>query len=99
MGKLLTAVITDQLSHLLERYQLLPSTHFGGCLGRSMTDSLHLLEYMVKHVWHNKRVASILFLDREGAFPNAVTNQLLHNMCKWHILEYLVTFMERFTAR
>ena len=94
-GKLLMVVIADQLYCLLERYQLLPSTHFGEWPGRSMTDSLHLLEYTVKHVWWNKRVVSILFLDIEGAFPNMVTNQLLHNMCKWCVPEHLVTFTEQ----
>ena len=69
--------------------------HFGGCPGRSTTDSLHLLEYTVKHAWHNKRVASILFLEIEGTFPNVVTNQLLHNMRKQCIPEHLVTFTEQ----
>ena len=44
------------------------------------TDALHLLVNKVKNAWRNRRVASALFLDVEGAFPNAVTDRLLHNM-------------------
>ncbi|KAG2071137.1 hypothetical protein BDR04DRAFT_946931, partial [Suillus decipiens] len=34
-------------------------------------------------------------LDIEGAFPNAVTDRLIHNMKKRHLLDELVSFMER----
>jgi hypothetical protein len=78
--KLLTAVVADQPTYVLEHHQLLPNTHFGGRPGRSTTDSLHLLEETVKDAWRSRKVASALFLDIEGAFPNAVTNRLLHNM-------------------
>jgi hypothetical protein len=39
-------------------------------------------------------VASVLFLNIEGAFLNAVTDHLLHNMRKHHIPEVYVHFME-----
>lgn len=93
-GKLLTAIIADQLSHLLETNNLLPATHFGGCPGRSMTDSLHLLEATIKNAWRAGKVASALFLDIEGAFPNAVTKRLLHNMHKCKIPPSLIDFTE-----
>ena len=35
-------------------------------------------------------MVSILFLDIEGAFPNAVTDRLLHNMKKRQVLEKIV---------
>ena len=79
-AKLLSAIVTDKVSFLLESHGLLPSTRFGGHPGRSTTDSLHLLEAMVKHAWRQGKVASVLFLDIEGAFPNAVTDRLIHNM-------------------
>jgi hypothetical protein len=34
----------------------------------------------IKEAWRNGQVASVLFLDVEGAFPNAVTDRLLHNL-------------------
>ena len=79
-AKLLSALIADRVSYILETHNLLPSTHFGGRPGRSTTDSLHLLEATIRHAWRQGKVVSALFLDIEGAFPNAVTDRLLHNM-------------------
>ena len=42
-----------------------------------------------------QKVTVMLFLDIEGAFPHAVTDQLLHNMQKQQILEEYVCFVER----
>jgi hypothetical protein len=41
---------------------------------------MHLLVYQIKNAWRQQKVVSALFLDIEGAFPNAVTDRLLHNM-------------------
>ena len=81
-AKLVLAIVTDRVSHILETHGLLPATHFGSRPGHSTEDSLLLLETTIKHAWHQHKVASVLFLDIEGAFPNAVTDQLLHNMKK-----------------
>ena len=39
-----------------------------------------LLTHSIKEVWRKKKVASVLFLDVQGAFPNVVKEILLHNM-------------------
>ena len=93
-AKLLSAIVTDRASYLLESHSLLPSTHFGGCPGCSTTDLLHLLETTVKHAWRQGKVASALFLDIKGAFPNAVTDRLIHNMKRWHLPKAIVAYME-----
>ena len=80
--KLATSVVAEELSHLVEAHGLLPATYFGGHLGQTTTDSLHLLTDTVKAAWRRKQVVSGLFLDVEGAFPKAVTLHLLHNMKK-----------------
>ena len=41
------------------------------------------------------KAVSALFLDIEGAFPNAVTNCLLHNMKKQKLLLAIISFVER----
>lgn len=82
------------MMYLLEHHNLLPSTLFGGHPGHSTTNSLHLLEAIIKNAWHQGKVVSALFLDIEGAFPNAVTDCLLHNMCSCRLSELLVSFME-----
>jgi len=93
-AKLISAVVTDRASHILETHGLLPATHFGSRPGRSTEDSL-LLETTIKHAWRQHKVASVLFLDIEGAFPNAVTDQLLHNMRKHRLPPEIVGFTER----
>ena len=96
-GKLLMSVIADQLTHILETNNLLPATHFGGRPGRSTTDSLHLFEATVKNTWRAGKVVSALFLDIEGAFPNAVTDCLLHNMRKRRILTPSLTSRKEYS--
>src|SRR6266481_2171460 len=85
MEKLLSSIIVEDITHLVEKHQLLPANHFGGCPGCNMTDSLHLLVDTIKAAWRRKQVVSALFLNIEGAFPNAVTARLLHNMRKRRI--------------
>ena len=74
MVKILSAIVADRTSFILETHNLLPGTHFGGCPGKSTEDLLHLLENTIRHAWRQKKVISVLFLDIEGAFPNAVTD-------------------------
>ena len=95
MSKLLTAIVADEMTHLLEHHDLLPNTHFGGRPGRSTTDSLHLLEATIKDAWRQGKVVSALFLDIEGAFPNAVTDRLLHNMKSRRLPLSLIEFTKR----
>jgi len=80
MSKLLSALVADRALYILESNSLLPAMHFGGRLGCSTEDSLLLLKTTIKHAWWQQKVASVLFLNIRGAFLNAVTDQLLHNM-------------------
>jgi ribonuclease HI len=82
MWKVLAAVVADQLSYLTEKYQLIPSHHFGGRPGRTTTDAVQLVTHKIKNAWRQGNVVSILFLDVEGAFPNAVPARLVHNLRK-----------------
>ena len=80
MVKVLTSIVSKNLISIAEQQQLLLDMHFGGRPCRSTTDAVHLLIHQVKEVWRKGKVVSILFLDIEGAFPNVVTDWLLHNM-------------------
>ena len=91
--KVLTVIVAEDLSHLVEKHQLVPSTHFGGRPGHTTTDALHYLVYKVKKAWCEGKVASILFLDVEGAFPSVVTDRLIHNLCKRGIPAAYVGFI------
>ena len=74
MAKVLMSIVSRNLISVTEHHQLQPDTHFGRRLCRSTTDVVHLLVHQVKEAWRKKKVVSILFLDIEGAFPNAVTD-------------------------
>ena len=82
MAKVLTSIVAETLTMVMEQHQLLPDSHFRGRPCRSTTDAVHLLVHKVKDAWRKKKVALILFLDIEGAFPNTVTDWLLYNMKK-----------------
>ncbi len=82
LGKLFTAIITEEVSRILENNNALPANHYGGRPCRTTTDAVHHLVYRIKEAWRRGYVASVLYLDVEGAFPNAVTDRLVHNMRK-----------------
>jgi hypothetical protein len=70
MGKLLMAIIAEQLTYYTEKHGLLPPMQFGGQLGRTTMDALHMLMYKIKDTWRKKQVVAVLFLDIKGVFPN-----------------------------
>lgn len=80
MGKLFSALMADELSYFCESRGTFPSTQFGGRPSRTTSDSLLLLTHKIKDAWRNNRVASVLFLDVQGAFPNVVKEVLIHIM-------------------
>jgi hypothetical protein len=94
MAKVLTALVAENISRLVEIHQLLPKTHFGGRPGRTTTDAIHYLVHKIKQAWANNQVASVLFLDVEGAFPNAVTDRLIHNLKARRIPEVYTKFVK-----
>lgn len=93
LGKLLTAIITEQLTYYTEKHALLPPMHFGGRPGRTTMDTLHTLTYFIKDAWRKKQVVSVLFLDIEGAFPNAVNERLVHNLKTRRVPVKIVEFI------
>jgi ribonuclease HI len=92
LWKVLTAIVAEQLTFFAEKHQLLPSHHFGGRPGRTTTDAMHLLTHNIKNAWRKGHVAAVLFLDIEGAFPNAVPSKLIHNLKKRRVPRKLINF-------
>ena len=91
MWKVLAGMIADQLTFYSEKYNLLPPNHFSGRPGRTTSDALLLVTHKIKNAWSN--VTSILFLDVEGAFPNAMPARLAHNLRKRRIPLRYVNFV------
>ena len=94
MAKFLTAIIAANLSDIAEQHLLLPKNHFRGRPGCSTVNTIHYLTNKVHQAWQNNKVASILFLDVEGAFPNAVTTRLIHNLKKRRIPATIINFVK-----
>ena len=80
LRKLFSALVAADLSYLAEKHNLLPPNQFSGRPGRCTTDAMHLIAQKIKDTWRAKKVALILFLDIQAAFPNTVKERLLHNM-------------------
>ena len=93
MWKVLMGIVADQLTYLAEEFQLLPVTHFSGRPGHTTSDVMHLLTNEIKMSWRAGEVTSVLFLDIEGAFPNAVPSCLVHNLCKCGVPTKIVSFV------
>jgi ribonuclease HI/endonuclease/exonuclease/phosphatase family metal-dependent hydrolase len=93
MVKVLTAVTAEMMMYYAEEYNLLPAKHFGGRKRRTATDAIHLLVSDIKNAWRVGKVKAVLFLDIEGAFPNADNAQLLRNLTKRGIPKKMVTFV------
>jgi hypothetical protein len=94
LSKALTAIITKQLTFYSEKPQILPLQHYSRRLAQTTTDAMHLLTHKIKNAWHKKQVILVLFLDIEGAFPNAVNKKLIQNMKKHRVPEKIVQFTE-----
>ena len=96
---MLTALVAENISSLVECHQLLLKTHFGGCPGQTTTDTVHYLTQCIKGAWQKGKVASILFLNVKGTFPNAVTDRLIHNLRRRKIPAIYVTFIKQLLTR
>ena len=80
MGKLFSTLMADELSYFCETRNIFPDNQFGGRPSRTTSDSLLLLTHKIKDAWRAGKVASVLFLDVQGAFPNVVKEVLIHIM-------------------
>jgi len=80
IGKLFSSLVAEDLTHLCDKHHLLPSHQFGGRPGHTTTNAILLIVNRIKQAWRAKKVAAVLFLDVQSAFPNMVKEVLLHNM-------------------
>jgi Reverse transcriptase (RNA-dependent DNA polymerase) len=95
MARLLNSCQAEDMTMMCEKYNILPTNHFGARPGHTTTDSIHLLTKTIKDVWQKGQVASVLFLDVKGAFPSVDIDQLIHNMKKQGIPKEYMEWMKR----
>jgi hypothetical protein len=95
LAKCLLAIVAEDLIWLAEMHRLLPDKQFGGRPGRTTTDAIQALTDRIKAAWRKGRVASVLYLDVESAFPNATSERLMHSLRKRRIPAEYIAFVQR----
>ncbi|KAG5736093.1 hypothetical protein E4T56_gene6291 [Termitomyces sp. T112] len=95
IGKLFSTMVAADISYLAEKYRMLPPGQFRGRPGRNTTDTMHLVVSRIKDAWRSDNVATALFLDVQGAFPNTVKDCLIHNMRERGIPTCYIQLAER----
>lgn len=92
------SVIANQISFLVEKYQLLPKSHIGGRKGRSTEEALHDIVEKIYAGWNKNQVASLLMLNISGAYDHVCKIRLLHNLRKRRINLKVVGLIESFLS-
>ena len=82
MAKVLPSTVSENLSRVVVQHHLLPRNHFGGRPGCSTVDAVQYLVHRISKAWRECKVVSVIFLNVEGAFANAVTAKIIHNLKK-----------------
>jgi len=80
LAKVQSTIITEDLTYICKKFNLLPANQFRGRPGRTTNEALHLTEQFIKNAWRKGDVVSALFLDIQAAFPNMQKERLLKNM-------------------
>ncbi|KAJ5449492.1 uncharacterized protein N7458_005941 [Penicillium daleae] len=71
LGKILESVVAERISHAVETYGLLPTSHFGARKQRSAEQALALLQEQIYTAWRGRRVLSLISFDVKGAYNGA----------------------------
>lgn len=96
IGKVMDAVLARRISHLAEKYAMLPFTHAGGRKLASCEHGIHTILERIHSTWREKKIASLLLLDVSGAFDNVSHTRLLHNLRKRGLHPQLVGWIQSY---
>ncbi|KAJ9480984.1 hypothetical protein VN97_g12529, partial [Penicillium thymicola] len=98
LGKVLESVIAERISHAVETYGLLPTSHFGARKQRSAEQALLLLQEQIYTAWRGRRVLSLISFDVKGAYNGVCKERLLQRMKARGIPEGLLRWVEAFCS-
>ena len=98
LGKVLESVIAERISHAVETYGLLPTSHFGARKQRSAEQALLLLQEQIYAAWRGRRVLSLISFDVKGAFNGVCKERLLQRRKARGIPEVLLRRVEAFCS-
>ncbi|KAI3014154.1 transcriptional regulator family: Zinc finger, CCHC-type [Aspergillus niger] len=98
LGKILESVVAERISHAVETYGLLPTSHFGARKQRSAEQALVLLQEQIYAAWRGRRVVSLISFDVKGAYNGVCKERLLQRMKARGIPENLLRWVEAFCS-
>jgi hypothetical protein len=98
LGKVLESVVAERISHAVETYGLLPTSHFGARKQRSAEQALLLLQEQIYTAWRGRRVVSLISFDVKGAYNGVCKERLLQRMKAGGIPEVLLRWVEAFCS-
>ena len=98
LGKVLESVVAERISHAVETYGLLPTSHFGARKQRSAEQALLLLQEQIYTAWRGRRVLSLISFDVKGAYNGVCKERLLQRMKARGIPEMLLRWIEAFCS-
>jgi hypothetical protein len=98
LGKILESIVAERISHAVETYSLLPTSHFGARKRRSAEQALLLLQEQIYTAWRGRRVLSLISFDVKGAYNGVCKEQLLQRMKARGIPEKLLWWIEAFCS-
>jgi hypothetical protein len=98
LGKALEAVVAERISHAVETFRLLPTSHFGARKKRSAEQALLLLQEHIYNAWRSKKILSLISFDVKGAYNGVYKNRLLQRLTARGIPPALVRWIDAFCS-
>jgi ribonuclease HI len=80
ISKLLEKVVATRIAYEVGKYELVPTTQFGGRPKSSVIDACLSLTHDVQAAWKNGLMASALAIDIKGYFDNVHHGRLVHTL-------------------
>ncbi|KAL0929461.1 uncharacterized protein CTRU02_215627 [Colletotrichum truncatum] len=99
LGKVLESVMAERISHAVETYGLLPTSHFGARKQRSAEQALVLLQEYIYRAWRKRKVLSLVSFDVKGAYNGVYKERLLQRLSARGIPEKLVKWVDAFCSK
>ncbi|KAJ6437636.1 endonuclease/exonuclease/phosphatase [Purpureocillium lavendulum] len=98
LGKVLESVVVERISHAVETYGLLPTSHFGARKQRSAEQALMLLQEQIHAAWRGRQVLSLVSFDVAGAYNGVCKARLVQRMRARGLPEGLLRWLEAFCS-
>ncbi|KAK0368981.1 hypothetical protein CLIM01_13661 [Colletotrichum limetticola] len=98
LGKVLESVLAERISHAVETFGLLPTSHFGARKQRSAEQALVLLQEYIYRAWRKRKVVSLVSFDVKGAYNGVYKERLLRRLRARGMPEKLVRWVDAFCS-